>query len=1767
MGPIRRILILSAAGSCLLAPVVLSAADWPMWRCDPARRGSSDEELPEPLHLQWVLELPAPRPAWPAGQEKLSFDRLYEPVLAGKRLFIPSMLRDKVTAHSTETGEEEWRFYAEGPVRLAPVAWEGKLYFVCDDGYLYCLDAATGGLRWKFRGGPSDRKILGQDRLISAWPARGAPVVFDKTVYFGASLWPFEGIFIHALDAETGVVRWTNSGSGTDYIKQQHDSPAFAGVAPQGYFAASEEHLLVAGGRTVPAVLDRRTGKIINFNVSSRDMGSKGGGGYEVTLAKDFFFNRGALYRLADGAFAGTVDAPVFTPNALIGVDGEGIRGFRPLWKDVEAKDRRGKPTKKPEMKVFWTAALEEKPKRIFIRSGSRIYASGDTKRLGGRLLAVDLPRFDRGAGISWSLDLPDEPLNILSGDGKLFVTTDRGRVYCFAGRPRGKTLPASRAVTLIPAGAPWKFVDGESAPPPGWESPDFEDSGWTPGAAPLGSGVGEHATELFQGAGVGSRPVTAYLRRGFTAPAGVDIDELLLKLQLVEAGAAVFLNGEEIARVGLPQGEVTHLTAGESSPTRLRSHDLRLSAKHLRSGANTLAVDFHRTVTSGPDLSFDLELIALDAVPLPRLEFPPDDWTAIAGSILRASGAREGHALVLGLGTGRLAEELVRQSALHAVVVESDPARIAAARSRWDELGIYGDRIAIVTGDFASLDLPPYMAELIASEDPRGVVRRGEDEGSLKRLFSLLRPFSGVLCIAATPREMEALRRRAEAARLDGGVVDSRSGLVLLRRREAPAGSGEWTHQNGDAGNSVASRDLLVKSPLGLLWFGGPSNDELLPRHGHGPIPHVAGGRLVIEGRHLLRAIDIYTGRLLWERTFRELGEFYDYATHEPGANLLGSNYVTLADSVYVLHKRRCLRLDAATGRTLAVFEIPPSRGQTEPPDLGGLIAYKGTLLLAARPLDFTSAEYTEAEIKAVKTEVLKPALAAVKTWKDFTPPRREWGETDQSYLRECLNSFLAKDDIAARIPSDVRKKGKTEDVEADLAAARRSGGGGPLGSEMLLKRQLLHLAYGLPKYEPKTPGKFGSMARAVSKTLWALDRLSGKVQWSHETTHSVRHNAIALGGAMSLGGGLAFLIDSLPSDRASFLKRRGQPIGEAGRLLALDLRTGEPVWSATKGIFGTWLGYSEEHDILIQAGSSGRDRSPDEPGQGITAYRGSTGEVLWESKEKYAGPCILLGPQIITQTTTTPGFALDLFTGKRKKTTHPTSGREIDWQYTRNYGCNTALACPNLLTFRSAAAGFYDLASGGTGNFGGFRAGCTSNLIPAGGVLCAPDYTRSCTCSYQNQSSLGLVHRPDVEIWTFNSQRAESARVTKVGLNFGAPGDRRGPDGTLWLDSPSVGGSSPDIPVQFYLEGGGFVRRHTNEVGGDPLAWVGASAVTGSGEIAVRLVPAPLGTVPNEVRGASALEISGGLASISVPGRRLPAGGENRTSLQRGPGDVELKAVAKAVAGLASPSITVEFWVRTEADFAFVDARGEDRKDPQGFVLDRRALRARYWVDAGSGGASPGAPRGRDALIELKEKVTDNRWVHVSFTYDAASGEGRIYQDGVVAGSHQGPPGFPLYWNRAPSELVVGRGASSATFIDELRIAREALKPSEFLLSKASAVDSSRLAGHWRMESLLPPSGPPGTAADHIYSIRLVFAEIEGLKPGERVFDVYLQGRECLSGFDIAREAGGAACTIVREFRDVPVIDHLRIGLRARSGKPPLLSGVQAIERTRGF
>jgi hypothetical protein len=476
-----------------------------------------------------------------------------------------------------------------------------------------------------------------------------------------------------------------------------------------------------------------------------------------------------------------------------------------------------------------------------------------------------------------------------------------------------------------------------------------------------------------------------------------------------------------------------------------------------------------------------------------------------------------------------------------------------------------------------------------------------------------------------------------------------------------------------------------------------------------------VAGGRLFIEGPDMLRAIDVYTGRLLWQKPFPLLGKFYDNTGHQPGAGETGSNYACTPERVYVVRGDQVLSLNASDGEQMAEFRIPS--GSASQPVFAGWVAVDDDLLVTtANPQRYASA----------------------------------------------------------------------------------------------------------------------------SPQLLVFDRERGTLLWQRRAAYAFRHNAICV------AAGRIFCIDALSRAALDQAKRRGedpqkQPAYQP-QLLALDARTGRELWSTRQDIFGTFLNYSEEHDVLLQAGSAARDRASDEAAAGMVAYRGSDGHVLWQDlARKHQGPCLLHHDTILTQ-----GEAYSLLDGQAQLRRDPLTGEQLAWRFTRHYGCNTAIASEHLITFRSAAAGFYDLTcDAGTGNLGGFKSGCTSNLIVADGVLSAPEYTRTCTCRYQNQTSLALVHDPAAEMWTFLDRTWSGSRVLRAGVNFAAPGDRRDGSGTFWMDWPSQGGVSPDLPIQVKPDKPGTFRQHSGLVRlpSDTAVpvWVAASGIKDVEQIVVTLSKKP--------------------------------------------------------------------------------------------------------------------------------------------------------------------------------------------------------------------------------------------------------------------------------------------------------------------------------------
>ena len=1095
------------------------AADWPQWRYNSGHGAVTPHALPKQLHLQWSRQLKEAWPAWPATQSKLGFDLAPEPVVAAGRLFVPNSTTASVSAYDTATGKELWRFYAEGAVRFAPVASKDKIWFVSDDGHLYCLKAADGKLLWKFNGGPSERWGLGHGRMVSTWPARGGPVYRDGKIWFTASIWPFMGIFVHCLEAETGRVLWTNSGEGMNYTVQPHGAPSFATVAPQGHLTLAGNQLIVPGGRSTPAVFQADTGKLSHFKYDKKR------GHYRVYAGANYYFVDGGRYQVADGKSLGESKTRIIGSDYTISQQGDKLAAQRLVGQlqTRTVKDRKGKQVKETKFAVdaLWNAEINKSAGELFLQAGARLYSGAEDEVSSFELTSL---KAGKSAPV-WSAKIKGKPWTMLAADDRLFVVTQKSQIFCFGAK---KIEPAHHAAPL-------------SIPP----SPK-------------------------------SKP------------------------------------NEQLQRV------------------------------------------------------------------------------------LNRMAGTEGYALLLGADSDSL-DALLSHTRLHLVVVESDSAKVVALRKRYDAAGFYGERINLFHRQ-SPTDFPvaPYFANLVLVQEPIAVALKPD---ALQKVYNSVRPYGGVLCLL---HKNASLRKQISS--LPQLQIQEESNDMLLATKEgALPGSADWTHQYADAGQSVVSRDKTVKAPLGLLWFGGPSNAKILPRHGHGPSPQVAGGRLIIEGADVLRAVDVYTGRLLWERELEGVGEYYNITGHFPGAGEIGSNYVSLPDAVYVVYGTKILELNVETGKTKKQFSLP-------------------------------------------------------------NDPNFGWLSVQGDYLVTTIAP------IAVKLPN--KDKGDAEVVDSRFASG--------------------------------------------SRQLAVFNRRTGKLLWTRDAKFNFRHNNIAL-GADSI-----YVIDSLTEARLKALNRRGMKPKGKPSLSALDLKTGRVLWQSEEDIFGTFLNYSSEHDLLLQAGSAYRDRAKDDIGKGMIAYQGRSGKIVWANRDlSYSGPCLLLKDRIITNGN--GGFALDIKTGK------PTG-----WKYTRNYGCNTAIGSEHLLTFRSGAAGFYDLTNdGGTGNWGGFRSSCTANLIPANGILNAPDYTRTCSCAYQMQTSLGLIHMPELEYWTFGAQVPDE----DLAINFGAPGDRRGPGGKMWLDFPEAGSPSVKVDVKIEPKSTEIFRHHSSRIKSGELKWVGASGLEGVEQVVIKL------------------------------------------------------------------------------------------------------------------------------------------------------------------------------------------------------------------------------------------------------------------------------------------------------------------------------------------
>jgi len=147
---------------------ISNANDWPTFRHDSSRTGTTTMGVPSHVSIAWKTKLNG---------------ALTPPVAANGRVFVAQSDAHTIYALDRANGRRVWHFTAGGRIDSPPTIHDGLVLFGSKDGYVYCLGAADGALAWRFLAAPLDRRVASDDQIESTWPVHGSVLVENGTAY------------------------------------------------------------------------------------------------------------------------------------------------------------------------------------------------------------------------------------------------------------------------------------------------------------------------------------------------------------------------------------------------------------------------------------------------------------------------------------------------------------------------------------------------------------------------------------------------------------------------------------------------------------------------------------------------------------------------------------------------------------------------------------------------------------------------------------------------------------------------------------------------------------------------------------------------------------------------------------------------------------------------------------------------------------------------------------------------------------------------------------------------------------------------------------------------------------------------------------------------------------------------------------------------------------------------------------------------------------------------------------------------------------------------------------------------------------------------------------------------------------------------------------------------------------------------------------------------------------------------------------------------
>ena len=245
----------------------------------------------------------------------------------------------------------------------------------------------------------------------------------------------------------------------------------------------------------------------------------------------------------------------------------------------------------------------------------------------------------------------------------------------------------------------------------------------------------------------------------------------------------------------------------------------------------------------------------------------------------------------------------------------------------------------------------------------------------------------------------------------------------------------------------------------------------------------------------------------------------------------------------------------------------------------------------------------------------------------------------------------------------------------------------------------------------------------KVTGEYIFALDQNSGEVIWKHDA-------GVLINSTVTIHKQTVYLLESRQANsKPNFSGRFPAELPSDLHIVALDAQTGVEKWTRSVDYsdirFMVYLAAAQ--NTLVAAGTD-KDKNFH-----TFAYDTEMGQPLWNHKEQtkkthHSGH--LSHPTIVGNRLYVNKFSFDLRSGEVLNLD------PFDW-----HGCGTMSAGQHTIFHRYEFHGMMDIETGQRTELLGVRSGCWLGLIPAGGMLLAPESGSGCSCRHALQTSVAYI------------------------------------------------------------------------------------------------------------------------------------------------------------------------------------------------------------------------------------------------------------------------------------------------------------------------------------------------------------------------------------------------------------------------------------------